>query len=144
MSQVEKSIEVDVPLRTAYTQWTRFETFPHFMEGVERVTRVNDTLTHWKTRVAGVEREFDAEITEQIPDERVAWTTVGGEAKWAGLVTFDHLDDVKSKVTLRLDYEPTGFSETLGDRLGFVRRRVTGDLKSFKQYIESPDVESGA
>lgn len=81
VSQVEKSIEVDVPLRTAYTQWTRFETFPHFMEGVERVTRVNDTLTHWKTRVAGVEREFDAEITQQIPDKRVAWTTVGGEAK---------------------------------------------------------------
>lgn len=137
MPQVEKSIEVDVALRIAYTQWTQFETFPAFMDGVEKITRVNDTLTHWKTKVAGVEREFDAEITEQIPDERVAWTTVGGEAKWTGLVTFQYLDDVKTKVTIRLDYDATGFAETLRDRLGFVKRRVNSDLKSFKKYIES-------
>lgn len=92
-SQVEESIEVNVPVRTTYNQWTQFETFPEFMEGVERVEQRTDTLTHWVTKMDGVQREFDAKITEQIPDERVAWTTVGGEAKQAGVVTFHRLDD---------------------------------------------------
>ncbi|MFD3806915.1 SRPBCC family protein [Streptomyces sp. NPDC058611] len=144
MSQVEESIEVDVPVRTAYNQWTQFETFPRFMDGVEKITQVNATLTHWETRVAGVEREFDAEITEQIPDERVAWTTVGGEAKQAGVVTFHHLADNKTKVMLQLDYDPEGFTENVGDKLGFVKRRVTGDLKRFKEYIETRGAETGS
>lgn len=144
MSQVEESIEVGVPVRTAYNQWTQFETFPHFMDGVEKITQVNDTLTHWETKVAGVEREFDAEITEQIPDERVAWTTVGGEARQAGVVTFHHLADNRTKVMLQLDYDPEGFTENVGDKLGFVKRRVTGDLKRFKEYIESRGAETGS
>ncbi|MFD3722890.1 SRPBCC family protein [Streptomyces sp. NPDC058674] len=144
MSQVEESIEVDVPVRIAYNQWTQFETFPHFMDGVERITQVNDTLTHWETKVAGVAREFDAEITEQIPDERVAWTTVGGEAKQAGVVTFHHLADSKTKVMLQLDYDPEGFTENMGDKLGFVKRQVTGDLKRFKEYIEARGTETGS
>ncbi|MCY0940810.1 SRPBCC family protein [Streptomyces antarcticus] len=144
MSQVEESIEVDVPVRTVYNQWTQFETFPQFMEGVEKITQVNDTLTHWKAKVGGVEREFDAEITEQIPDERVAWTTVGGEAKQAGVVTFHRLAENKTKVMLQLDYDPEGFAENFGDKLGFVKRQVTGDLKRFKDYIESRGAESGS
>ncbi|MFJ9338714.1 SRPBCC family protein [Streptomyces sp. NPDC101733] len=144
MSQVEESIEVDVAVRTAYNQWTQFETFPHFMDGVEKITQVNDTLTHWETKVAGVEREFDAEITEQIPDERVAWATVGGEARQAGVVTFHHLADNRSKVMLQLDYDPEGFTENVGDRLGFVKRQVAGDLKRFKKFIEARTVETGS
>ncbi|MEV7725403.1 SRPBCC family protein [Streptomyces sp. NPDC087917] len=144
MSQVEESIEVDVAVRTAYNQWTQFETFPRFMDGVEKITQINDTLTHWETKVAGVEREFDAEITEQIPDERVAWTTVGGEASQAGVVTFHHLADNRSKVMLQLDYDPEGFTENVGDKLGFVKRQVAGDLKRFKKFIEARTVETGS
>ncbi|WP_330336001.1 SRPBCC family protein [Streptomyces sp. NBC_00557] len=145
MSQIEESIEVDVPVRAAYNQWTQFEDFPHFMDGVERIEQRTDTLTHWVTRIGGVEREFDAEITEQIPDERVAWTTVSGEAKQAGVVTFHRLDEARTKVMLQLDYEPDGLAETVGDKLGFIKRQATGDLKRFKEFIESRGgVETGA
>ncbi|WCD83737.1 hypothetical protein KPP03845_100056 [Streptomyces xanthophaeus] len=144
MSKVEESIEVDVPVRTAYNQWTQFESFPHFMDGVERIEQRTDTLTHWVTKFGGVDREFDAEITEQIPDERVAWTTVGGEVKQAGVVTFHHLADSKSKVMLQLDYDPEGFAENVGDKLGFVKRQISGDLKRFKKYIEDRGRESGS
>ncbi|MEV4946951.1 SRPBCC family protein [Streptomyces sp. NPDC053755] len=144
MSQVEESIEVDVPVRTAYNQWTQFETFPVFMDGVEKITQVNDTLTRWTTKVGGTEREFDAEITEQIPDERVAWTTVDGEARQAGVVTFHRLHDTRTKVMLQMDFDPEGFKENVGDKLGFVKRQVTGDLKRFKQYIESRGTETGS
>ncbi len=144
MSKVEESIEVDVPVRTAYNQWTQFESFPHFMEGVERIEQRTDTLTHWVTKFGGVDREFDAAITEQIPDERVAWTTVGGEVKQAGVVTFHHLADNKSKVMLQLDYDPEGFTENVGDKLGFVKRQITGDLKRFKENIEDRGRETGS
>ncbi|APY84657.1 MULTISPECIES: SRPBCC family protein [Streptomyces] len=145
MSKVEESIEVDVPVSTAYNQWTQFETFPEFMDGVERIEQRTDTLTHWKTKIGGVEREFDAEITEQIPDERVAWTTTGGEAKQAGVVTFHRLDEGRTKVMLQLDHDPKGLADSVGDKLGFVKRQVTGDLKRFKQFIEKRDgIETGA
>ncbi|MGA5167262.1 MULTISPECIES: SRPBCC family protein [Streptomyces] len=144
MSQVEESIEVRVPVRTAYNQWTQFETFPQFMEGVERIEQRTDTLTHWVTQVNGAAREFDAEITEQVPDERVAWTTVGGEARQAGVVTFHRIDDTTTKVMLQMDFEPDGFTETVGDKLGFVKRQVTGDLKRFKSFMESRGSETGA
>ncbi|WP_225812855.1 SRPBCC family protein [Streptomyces spinosus] len=137
MSQVEESIEVDVPVSAAYNQWTQFEDFPQFMDGVERIEQRGDTLTHWVTKIGGVMREFDAEITEQIPDERVAWTSVGGEAKQAGVVTFHYIDEATTKVMLQLDYEPEGLAETVGDKLGFVKRQATGDLKRFKEFIES-------
>ncbi|MFI9611889.1 SRPBCC family protein [Streptomyces sp. NPDC052023] len=143
MSQVEESIKVDVPVRTAYNQWTQFETFPEFMGGVERIEQRTDTLTHWVTKVGGVQREFDAEITEQIPDERVAWTTIGGEAQQAGVVTFHRIDDGTTKVMLQLDYDPEGLTETVGDKLGVVKRQVTGDLKRFKEYIEHRGAETG-
>ncbi|MCQ0025531.1 SRPBCC family protein [Streptomyces somaliensis DSM 40738] len=144
MSQVEESITVDVPVRTAYNQWTQFESFPEFMGGVERIEQLTDTLTRWTTKVDGVERSFDAEITEQIPDERVAWTTVGGDAKQAGVVTFHRIDDTTTKVMLQMDFEPEGLVETVGDKLGFVKRQVTGDLERFKSFIESRGTETGA
>ncbi|WP_030805347.1 SRPBCC family protein [Streptomyces sp. NRRL F-2799] len=136
MSQVEESIEVRVPVTDAYNQWTQFEDFPQFMDGVERIEQRTDTLTHWKTSIGGVEREFDAEITEQIPDERVAWTSVGGEARQAGVVTFHRIDDDTTKVMLQLDYAPESLTEKVGDKLGFVKRQATGDLKRFKEFIE--------
>ncbi|WP_435240233.1 SRPBCC family protein [Streptomyces sp. YPW6] len=144
MSQVEESIEVSVPVSAAYNQWTQFESFPQFMEGVEHIEQRTQTLTHWKTKIAGVEREFDAEITEQIPDERVAWTSVGGEARQAGVVTFHYIDDSTTKVMLQLDHDPEGLAETVGDKLGFVKRQAIGDLKRFKQFIESRGAETGS
>ncbi|MEU6083352.1 SRPBCC family protein [Streptomyces sp. NPDC047108] len=144
MSQVEESIQVDVPVHTAYNQWTQFESFPEFMDGVERIDQRSDTLTHWVTSVADVKREFDARITEQIPDERVAWTTVEGEAKQAGVVTFHRINDTKTKVMLQMDFDPEGLAETVGDKLGFVKRQVTGDLGRFKQFIESRGTATGA
>ncbi|MFB7090482.1 SRPBCC family protein [Streptomyces sp. NPDC056296] len=137
MSHVEEFIEVNVDIHTAYNQWTQFEDFPQFMEGVERIEQRTATLTHWKTKIAGIEREFDAEITEQVPDERVAWTTVKGDAKQAGVVTFHRLDDHRTTVTLQLDYDPEGIAETIGDKLGFIKRQSLGDLTRFKQFIEN-------
>ncbi|GGZ00565.1 SRPBCC family protein [Streptomyces poonensis] len=143
MSQVEESVEVGVPVRTAYNQWTQFESFPEFMSGVERIEQRTDTLTHWVTNVDGVRREFDAEITEQIPDERVAWTTVGGQARQAGVVTFHHLDEGHTKVMLQMDFDPQGVTETVGDKLGFVKRQAKGDLERFKTFIEKRGRETG-
>ncbi|MEU3370599.1 SRPBCC family protein [Streptomyces sp. NPDC006711] len=144
MSKVEESIEVEVPVRTAYDQWTQFESFPHFMDGVERIEQRTDKMTHWVTKVGGVTKEFEAEITEQIPDERVAWTTLDGEVRQAGVVTFHRLSDTKTKVMLQLDYEPEGLKENVGDKLGVVKRQVTGDLKRFKEFIEDRGRETGA
>lgn len=143
MSTVEKSIDVDVPVGTAYNQWTQFESFPQFMEGVDRIDQKSDTLTHWVTSIGGVKREFDAEITEQHPDERVAWTSVDGP-KQAGVVTFHRLDESKTRVMLQMDYEPEGLVENVGDKLGIVSRRAEGDLKNFKKFIESRGGETGA
>jgi uncharacterized membrane protein len=143
MSTVEKSIDVDVPVRTAYNQWTQFESFPEFMDGVDRIDQTSDTMTHWVTSIGGVKREFDAQITEQHPDERVAWTSVDGP-KQAGVVTFHRLAENKTRVMLQMDYEPEGFVENVGDKLGIVTRRAEGDLKNFKKFIESRGSETGA
>jgi uncharacterized membrane protein len=142
MASIEQSIEVDVPVRTAYNQWTQFESFPTFMEGVESVTQVTDTRNHWVAEIGGVTREFDTEITEQTPDQRIAWKTVDGQAH-AGVVTFHRLDDSRSKVMLQMDYEPEGLVEKVGDMLGFVERRTKGDLARFKEFIESRGTEEG-
>jgi uncharacterized membrane protein len=143
MSTVEESIDVDVPVSTAYNQWTQFEEFPKFMEGVEEIRQLDDTHTHWKTKIAGIEREFDAEITEQHPDHRVAWRSTGG-TQHAGVVTFHRLDDAKTRVMVQLDTEPDGIVEQAGDKLGVVKRRVKGDLDRFKELIEARGAESGA
>jgi uncharacterized membrane protein len=144
MSKIEESIEVTVPVTTVYNQWTQFEEFPQFMGGVERVEQRTATLTHWVTKVDGVRREFDAEVTEQLPDERVAWTTVAGEVHQAGVVTFHRLDDAHTKVMLQLDHDPNGVTDTIGDKLGFVRRQAKADLERFKAFIESRGHETGA
>ena len=143
MSTIEQSVEVNVPVRTAYNQWTQFEEFPRFMEGVEEIRQIDDTHVHWRTKIAGVEREFDTEITEQHPDERVAWRATQG-TQHAGVVTFHHIDDGTTRVMLQMDTEPEGIVEQAGDKLGVLKRRVKGDLERFKQLIESRGRESGA
>ena len=143
MSTVEKSIDVDVPVHTAYNQWTQFEAFPQFMEGVDRIDQTSDTMTHWLISVGGVTREFDAQITEQHPDERIAWTSVDGP-KNAGVVTFHRLGDDKTRIMLQMDFEPEGLVENVGDKLGIVGRRAAGDLERFKEFIEARGTESGA
>ncbi|HEV7655019.1 MAG TPA: SRPBCC family protein [Mycobacteriales bacterium] len=142
MSTVEKSIDVDVPVGTAYDQWTQFESFPQFMEGVDRVDQLSPTRTHWVTSIGGVHRQFEAEITEQSPDERIAWTSVDGP-KQAGVVSFHPVDAGTSRVILVVDFEPAGLVETVGDKLGFVGRRVEGDLERFKKFIESRGTAEG-
>ncbi|MFD6880346.1 MULTISPECIES: SRPBCC family protein [unclassified Streptomyces] len=144
MSQVKESIAVDVPVATAYDQWTQFESFPRFMDGVVTIEQRTETLTHWKTRISGVEREFDAEITEQIPDTKVAWVSVGGDTEQSGLVTFRPLDPSHTEVTLRMDFDPEGMAENIGDKLGFVDRQVKGDLQRFKHFIENRGQATGA
>jgi uncharacterized membrane protein len=143
VSTIEQSIEVAVPVTTAYNQWTQFESFPEFMEGVERVDQVGDTMTHWVTNVGGVKREFDAKITEQHPDERVAWTSVD-EPRQAGVVTFHRLSPEATKIMVQMDFEPEGVVETAGDKLGVVKHRVKGDLERFKTFIESRGTAEGA
>jgi len=143
MSSHQESIDVDVPVSTAYNQWTQFESFPQFMEGVERVDQISDTRTHWVTKIGGVTREFDAEITEQHPDERVAWRTLDGPSQ-AGVVTFHRLEAAKTRLMLQLEFEPEGIVEQAGDKLGVVNRRLQGDLERFKEFIESRGSESGA
>ena len=143
MANIEQSIDVDVPVRTAYDQWTQFAEFPRFMEGVESVTQLDDTRLHWVAEIAGKREEWDAIITEQTPDQRVAWTNTSG-AKNAGVVTFHHLSDTATRVMLQLDYEPEGVVEHVGSALGFLSRRVEGDLERFKQFIEARGHETGA
>ncbi|MDP8958181.1 MAG: SRPBCC family protein [Actinomycetota bacterium] len=143
MSTVEKSIDVNVPVRTVYNQWTQFEEFPRFMEGVERVQQLNDTRLHWVADIAGQEREWDAEITEQVPDQRIAWTSVSGTDN-AGVVTFHRLDDNTTRVTLQMTFDPQNLTEKAGDALGAVDRRVQGDLNRFKEFIEQRGEETGA
>jgi len=143
MSIIEEGIEVHVPARTAYNQWTQFETFPQFMEGVERVEQLDDRRLFWRANVGGVTREWHAEITEQIPDKRIAWRSTSG-AKNAGVVTFHRLTDDSARVMLQLEYEPEGVAESAGDALGFLRRRVEGDLERFKTFIERRGSATGA
>jgi len=143
MSTVTQSIDVDVPVRTAYDQWTQFEEFPRFMEGVEEIRQLDATHTHWRTKIGGVEREFDAEITEQHPDERVAWNSTSGPDH-AGVVTFHRLNDTQTRVTVQLDWSPEGVVEKVGDVLQLDERRVKGDLARFKEFIESRGTETGA
>ncbi|MEO3814553.1 SRPBCC family protein [Sphaerisporangium sp. B11E5] len=142
MSTIEHSVDVAVPVRTAYNQWTQFESFHEFMEGVESVKQIDDTRLAWSVQVAGVHREFEAEITEQRPDERVAWRSLE-EPRQAGLVTFERLDDDSTRVNLRMDFDPEGFVETVGDKLQLVRMRVHGDLERFKAFIEARGHETG-
>lgn len=143
MPTIEQSIDVDVPITTAYDQWTQFETFPKFMGGVEQITQLTDTMTHWKTSIGGVEREFDAEIVEQHPDERVAWRSTDGKTH-AGVVTFHRLSDTSTRVMVQIDWETESLVEKVGSAIGIDDSQVKKDLKSFKEFIEGRGVETGA
>lgn len=143
MARVEKGIEIERPLRMVYDQWTQFEEFPRFMEGVDEVVQLDDKTLHWKAKIAGKSEEWDAEIVQQIPDQQIAWRHTRGAVN-SGVVTFTPLSDGACRVTLALDYDPQGFVEKVGDALGFVSRRVEGDLERFKRFIEERVTETGA
>lgn len=143
MGRVEHSIDVKVPIRTAYNQWTQFEEFPRFMDKVEEVRQLDDKRLHWRAVLAGHTEEWEAAITEQEPDQRVAWTSTSG-AKNAGVVTFHYIDPNTTRVMLQLDYEPEGAVETVGSALGIPQKQIEGDLDRFKKFIEARGQETGA
>jgi len=142
MSTVEKSIDVDAPITSVYNQWTQFESFPQFMGGIDKITQTSDTHTHWEVSIGGVKREFDAEITEQHPDERIAWNSTGGP-NHAGVVTFHRLGDAQTRITLQMDWQPEGLVEKAGALLQIDDAQINSDLKKFKELIESNGFESG-
>lgn len=143
MTTVQKSVDVKVPVRTVYNQWTQFESFPQFMAGVEQIQQVTPTRTHWVTKIGGVTREFDAEITEQHPDERVAWRSVEGPSH-GGVVTFHRISDDTTRVNLQMEYHPDSLVEKVGAATGSVSHRIEGDLERFKKFIEARGHETGA
>jgi len=140
---IEESIEIEVPVSTAYNQWTQFESFPEFMEGIERVEQKGDTRLHWVAKIGGDKREWDAEITEQHPDHRVAWKALEQDGP-NGVVSFHKLDDSRTKVMVQMEYDPEGVKESVGSVIGLDSRRVQNDLESFKDFIESRGSETGA
>lgn len=142
MTEVTQSVDVNVDVRTAYNQWTQFEEFPRFMEGVESITQLDDRNLRWNVDIAGVERTFDAEITEQTPDQRVAWTTRSGPEQ-SGVVTFHVLGDDETRVTLQMKFDPEGMAEQVADKTGLVNMRTKGDLERFKEFIEERGSETG-
>ncbi len=143
MSQVIETIDVDVPVDQAYNQWTQFETFPQFLSYVKEITQQDDTHNHWTVNIGGVQREFDTVVTEQHPDERVAWTTVNGKDH-AGVVTFHKLGQNETRVTVQLDWEAETFAEKVGELLNIDDHAIKKDLKQFKSFIESRPSETGA
>ena len=143
MASIQESIDVQVPVRTAYNQWTQFEEFPKFMEGVKSVTQQDDTHLHWVAEVGGSEHSWTAQITEQRPDQLVGWKAIEGHGT-SGVVTFEPLGESETRVTVQMDHETEGLKEQLGSMLGVDSRRVKGDLERFKDLVESEGVESGA
>ena len=143
MAHVEKAIDINVPVRRAYNQWTQFEEFPRFMEGVEKVEQLDEKRLRWRADVGGRVEEWEAEITEQVPDMRIAWRSLEG-ARNAGVVTFHRLDDNHCRVMLQMEYDPEGVVESIGDALGFFKRRIAADMERFKEFMESRSAETGA
>ena len=143
MPTIEQSVEVEVPVSTAYDQWTQFEEFPSYMDGVDAVKQFDDTHLHWVASIAGKREEWDAEIIEQIPDERIAWKATSGKGN-SGVVTFHKLDNNRTKIMLQLDWNSEGMVEALGAALGQDDRKVKGDLERFKEFIESRGNATGA
>ena len=142
MGRVEKSIEVNRPIRMVYDQWTQFEDFPRFMEGVEEVHQLDEKTLYWKARIGGRTEEWEAEIVHQVPDQTIAWRRTQG-ARNSGAVVFTPIDAGRCRVTLAIEYDPKGFVEKVGDALGLVSRRVEGDLERFKRFVEERRVETG-
>ncbi len=142
MARVEKGIEIDRPLRMVYDQWTQFEEFPRFMEGVEEVQQLDDRHLKWRARIAGKVEEWEAEIVQQIPDQTIAWRHTRGAVN-GGVVVFRPLDAERTHLTLAIEYDPKGVVEKVGDVLGVVSRRVEGDLERFKRFVEERATETG-
>jgi uncharacterized membrane protein len=142
MAVIERSTQVDLPVRTVYNQWTQFEEFPAFMEGVDQVRQLDDTHLHWVAEIAGVRREWDAEIVEQVPDRRIAWTAQEGLIN-RGVVTFEGMNGT-TMVEVTMEFEPENFPEKVGEVLGIVESRIKGDLDRFKEFIEDRQSETGA
>jgi uncharacterized membrane protein len=143
MEKIEKSIEVQRPLRTVYNQWTQFEEFPRFMKGVTKVTQLDDQRLHWEAEIGGKNKEWDARITDQIPDQLIAWQSEGGEYT-SGTVKFAAAGPDRTRIELEIIYDPEGFVESTGDALGLVSSKVENDLERFKEFIENRGQETGA
>ena len=141
--KVDEVVEVGVPVRTAYNQWTQFEEFPRFMEGVQQVEQLDDTRLHWVAEISGERKEWYARITRQVPDEVLAWESEGGVVN-SGTVIFKPVDEGRTEIQLHMEFEPEGLKEQVGSAIGIPDRRVEGDLKRFKEFIESRGVETGA
>jgi uncharacterized membrane protein len=145
MPKIEDTIEVQVPVQQAYNQWTQFEDFPKFMDGIQSVQQLDDTHVQWVAEIRGESRQWTTEITEQRPDEKVAWKTIEGEVKNDGVVTFEPLGVAQTRVNVEMDVEGDSTAENVaGELLGVVKQQVQGDLERFKKLIESRDVEAGA
>ena len=145
MPKIEDTIEVQVPVQQAYNQWTQFEDFPRFMEGIQSVQQLDDTHVQWVADIRGESRQWTTEITEQRPDEKVAWKTIEGEVKNDGVVTFEPMGDAQTRVNVQMEIEGDSTAENVaGDLLGVVKGQVRGDLERFKQLIENRDEETGA
>ena len=142
MTTIEQSIDLEVPVRAAYDQWTLFEDFPKFMKGVEEIRQLDDRHLHWVAELGGTRHEWDAEITEQLPDERVAWRNTDGKDN-AGVVTFHKLDDRRSRVMVQIDFVPEGIKEKVGSAINAPDRQVKGDLERFKELVESQGGDAG-
>jgi uncharacterized membrane protein len=142
-TKVERSVLLNVPVSTAYNQWTQFEDFPQFMEGVESVKQLSDDRLEWVAEIAGVRRQWQAKILEQVPDQKIAWAASEGATN-AGAVTFEDVGGGQTRVNLSLEYEPEGLMENVGDKLNIVENRAEGDLARFKEFIESEPSETGA
>ena len=143
MERIEKTFEVDVPVNTVYNQWTQFEEFPQFMEGVQEVRQTDDTHLHWKAKIAGKEKEWDSQIVEQVPDKVIAWRSTTGAAN-AGTVRFEPLNKERTRIKLTMEYEPQGFVEKAGDSLGVVSGKVESAVERFKDLLEKRRSETGA
>ena len=143
MERIEKAVEVDCPVRTVYNQWTQFEEFPRFMAGVKEVKQLDDTHTHWRTEIWGKDKEFDAEITDQVPDQHIAWRSTSGDAPNAGSVRFEPVAPDRTVVQLTMEYDPQGVVENIGDALGVMSARVQNTVEDFKKYIERRGGETG-
>jgi uncharacterized membrane protein len=143
MSTVEASTEVNAPIDTVYNQWTQFEDFPRFMEGVKEVRQIDDTELQWRAEIAGKEREWRAKILEQEPNRRIAWTSIEG-AKNGGVVTFEEIESGRTRINLTLEYEPDDTIEKVGDALGVLKLQVKRDVERFKEFLEERGVETGA
>ena len=142
MTTIEQSIDLEVPVRAAYDQWTQFEDFPKFMKGVEEIRQLDDRHLHWVAELGGTRHEWDAEITEQLPDERVAWRNTDGKDN-AGVVTFHKLDDGRSRVMVQIDFVPEGIKEKVGSAINAPDRQVKGDLERFKELVEAQGGDAG-